>query len=184
MSTDEWIMPGENQESLSGDEGRSALAEDWLATTIDVQELAAANPAVAPHSCPHCREWELDLRNNTFNHITQQGHGQTQISLTGSYAREKAELGCLFFERSLSTVIKSHPERPLSKSEFDDAIVSVFSGTPDPHQKFSISWKNGNIKAYNESYEIYMPHGMPLHPPYIVIQDADKAQTPVPRLAS
>lgn len=169
-------MSIESQKSLSRDEGKSPHAEDWLATSSEVQELAAATPEVAPHSCPHCREWELDFLHNTFNHIPQKGHGHTQSSLTGAYAREKAELGCLFFERLLRTVIQSHPERPMSKSELDGAVVSVSSRALNSDKLFSIYWKNGKTEAYNETYELYMPHGMPLHPPYIVNQDADRAR--------
>lgn len=166
-------MSVEAQQPLAPDEGKNSHAEDWLATNSEVQELAAATPAVAPHSCSHCREWELDLLHNTFNHLTQNGHEQAQSSLTGSYAREKAELGCLFFERSLQTEIRSHFVRPMSKSELDGAVVSVFSGALNSDRKFTLSWKNGETQAYNQSYEIYMPYGIPLNPPYIVNQDAD-----------
>lgn len=163
-------MPGTDQRSLSGDGGGPPTDDEWLATNIEVQELAAANPAVAPHSCSLCREWELDLRKNGLGDITQLNDGETQSGFNLSYAREMAGTGCPFFERSLQM------ESQIGPGVTDDAIVSVWASRLETEPEVSISWKEGKDSVRSSIYEIYVPHGMPLQPPYALDEDADKTR--------
>lgn len=174
-------MPGENHKSVSRDEGRSQPTEDWLATTIEMLELAAANPAVAPHSCSHCREWELDLNHKTMRHITPPSDGQAQSGFTTSFAREKAELGCAFFKRIVRTDILSpltHRQRDEFIKLLDGADVFVSSSGMDSNPRLEVIWKNDKTHVAREIYEIYVPPGMPLHPAYTVSQEADEGRYP------
>lgn len=165
-----------NQKSSPSDEGKSPRSEDWLAASSEVQELAAATPAVAPHSCSHCKEWELDLVHNTFNNTAHKGDGQTQTDFTLAYVREKAELGCLFFDKILHLELRT--QFPVSRSDgiSDGAVLSVSPATMDSNPRVTVTWKNGKTIEADGTYEIYMPHGMSQHPPYNVNQDVDKTR--------
>lgn len=169
-------MSLETKKPSALDEGKGARAEDWLATTVEVQELAAATPAVAPHSCSHCKEWELDLVHNTFNHTAHKDHEQTPADFTLAYVREKAELGCLFFDKILHMELRT--QFPVSRSDgiSDGAVLSVSPATMDSNPRVNVTWKNGKTIEADRTYEIYMPHGMSQHPPYTVNQDADKTR--------
>lgn len=174
-------MPGDHHKSVSHDEGRSSPTDSWLATTIEVLELAAANPAVAPHSCSHCREWELDLNHKTLRHITPPSGGQAQSGFTTSYAREKAELGCAFFKRIVRTENLSpliHRRRDEIIKLLDGAVVFVSSSGMDSNPRVEVIWKNGKTSVAREFYEIYVPPGMPVHPAYTVNQDTDEGRYP------
>lgn len=150
------MMPGTDQRPLSGDGRGPPTNDEWLATNVEVQELAAANPAVAPHSCSFCREWELDLRQDNFGNITQRNLGETRSGFNLSYAREMAGTGCPFFERSLQLE---------SGGMKDDAVVSVFASDLDSEPEVSINWKDDRNTDRSAVYEVYLPHGTPLHPP-------------------
>lgn len=177
ISSDEKRMPDENRKSVTRDEGKSPPMEDWLATNAEIQKLAAATPAVAPHSCPHCREWELDIYHHTLNHVKQPSNGQTQHGFTLPYAREKAELGCPFFKRSLQL----DPHQRLRPSIPDGAVASLWPVNTDSDPRLDLMWKeNGEPVMSSQEYQMYMPHGVPLPPPCTVNQDADKARYPSP----
>lgn len=176
-------MPSETQKSFFRDEDNISPTEDWRATSAEIQKLAAANPAVAPHSCAHCREWELDVYHKTLNYIPQPGHGKAQRGFTASHAREMAELGCPFFKRSLQMdpAILKRPSIP--ESQLDGAVAALWPIDTDSEQRLDITWeKDGKFIVSGAQYQVYLPHGVPAtsSPCRESNQDADKARCSSP----
>lgn len=174
-------MPSETQKSFFRDKGNISPTEEWLATNAEIQKVAAENPTVAPHSCAHCRDWELDVYHKSLNYVPQPGHGKAQRGFTSSHAREKAELGCPFFKRSLQMDPAILKRPSIQESQLDGAVAALCPIDTDSEQRLDITWeKDGKFIVSGAQYQVYLPHGVPLPPPHVVNHDADKARYPPP----
>ncbi|KAK1988377.1 heterokaryon incompatibility protein-domain-containing protein, partial [Colletotrichum cereale] len=154
------ILPQRFRVDRSG-EAKYVDSKEDAATTVELHEIMTSQPALAPHSCSHCKEWEIDFRHFRLNYRgspdLSQGHQYPgpEGGFTARYAQEKARLGCDFFQRAPKERRSSFQSRQKKELNGDEAAYVRVQKDTNIKMIFHLAWKGPDADGYGEVYEVY-----------------------------
>lgn len=154
---------GKEPDAVVVKEGQYSNAVEYDAIASELVKLGISSPEVSPHSCVHCRDFEIDLRifGAREGKVTGERRRRGVRSLLSEWkgvtlavAESKAALGCPFFQKLVT-------QRPLSAvaPEVAEEGCSVSMGAVfDDHPSIQFNWRGGR---YDGLYYMYAVPGKP-----------------------